>query len=49
MLFHSYIRRFAAFYNWVRSCPGWTDAVLDASGGCRPSVVLYGVGGSIGG
>jgi NADPH:quinone reductase len=29
--------------------PGWTDAVLDASGGCRPTVVLDGVGGAIGG
>jgi NADPH2:quinone reductase len=29
--------------------PGWTDAVLDASGGCRPTVVLDGVGGTIGG
>ena len=29
--------------------PGWTDAVLDASGGRRPTVVLDGVGGTIGG
>ena len=29
--------------------PGWTDAVLDASGGRRPTVVLDGVGGAIGG
>jgi NADPH2:quinone reductase len=29
--------------------PGWVDAVLDASGGRRPTVVLDGVGGSIGG
>jgi NADPH2:quinone reductase len=28
---------------------GWTDAVLDASSGCRPLVILDGVGGSIGG
>jgi NADPH:quinone reductase len=27
---------------------GWTDAVLDATGGRRPSVVLDGVGGAIG-
>jgi NADPH2:quinone reductase len=29
--------------------PGWTDAALDASGGRRPTVVLDGVGGKIGG
>jgi NADPH2:quinone reductase len=29
--------------------PAWTDAVLDASDGCRPTVVLDGVGGTIGG
>lgn len=29
--------------------PGWSDAVLDATGGRRPTVVLDGVGGSIGG
>jgi NADPH:quinone reductase-like Zn-dependent oxidoreductase len=29
--------------------PGWTDAVLDASGGCRPTVVLDGVGGRLAG
>jgi NADPH2:quinone reductase len=29
--------------------PGWRDAVLDASGGRRPTVVLDGVGGEIGG
>ena len=29
--------------------PGWTDALLDASGGRRPTVVLDGVGGTIGG
>jgi NADPH:quinone reductase len=29
--------------------PGWTDAMLDASGGHRPTVVLDGVGGAIGG
>ncbi len=29
--------------------PGWTDALLDASSGRRPSVVLDGVGGTIGG
>ena len=29
--------------------PGWSDAVLDAGGGRRPSVVLDGVGGTIGG
>jgi NADPH:quinone reductase len=28
---------------------GWTDAVLDAAGGRRPTVVLDGVGGTIGG
>jgi NADPH2:quinone reductase len=28
---------------------GWADAALDASGGCRPTVVLDGVGGTIGG
>ena len=28
---------------------GWTDAVLDATGGRRPTVVLDGVGGTIGG
>jgi NADPH2:quinone reductase len=28
--------------------PGWTDAVVEATGGRRPSVVLDGVGGSIG-
>jgi hypothetical protein len=28
---------------------GWTDAMVDASGGCRPTVVRDGVGGSIGG
>lgn len=29
--------------------PGWTDAVLDATGGRRPTIVLDGVGGTIGG
>jgi NADPH:quinone reductase len=29
--------------------PGWTDSVLDATGGRRPTVVLDGVGGAIGG
>lgn len=29
--------------------PGWTDTVLDATGGRRPTVVLDGVGGPIGG
>jgi NADPH:quinone reductase len=29
--------------------PGWTDAVLDATGGRRPTLVLDGVGGAIGG
>ena len=29
--------------------PGWTDAVRDASGGRRPTVVLDGVGGALGG
>ncbi len=29
--------------------PGWTDALLDASGGRRPTVVLDGIGGTIGG
>ncbi|HEX7160707.1 MAG TPA: zinc-binding dehydrogenase [Trebonia sp.] len=28
--------------------PGWTDAVLDATGGTRPAVVLDGVGGPVG-
>jgi NADPH2:quinone reductase len=28
--------------------PGWTDAVFDATGGRRPSVVLDGVGGQLG-
>jgi NADPH2:quinone reductase len=30
------------------SDPGWTDAVLDATGGRRPTVVLDGVGGQLG-
>ena len=29
--------------------PGWADAVLDATGGRRPTIVLDGVGGTIGG
>jgi NADPH2:quinone reductase len=29
--------------------PGWTDALLHATGGRRPAVVLDGVGGAIGG
>jgi len=29
--------------------PGWTDAVLDASGGRPPTIVLDGVGGTMGG
>ena len=31
------------------SDPDWTIAVLDACGGCRPTVVLDGVGGTVGG
>jgi NADPH2:quinone reductase len=29
--------------------PGWTRAILDATGGRRPTIVLDGVGGTIGG
>jgi NADPH2:quinone reductase len=39
----------ACLWSRARADWGWTGAVLDATGGRRPTVVLDGVGGAIGG
>jgi NADPH:quinone reductase len=42
------VNRAGAFATVDYGLPGWTEAVLEATGGVRPAVVLDGVGGAIG-